>query len=229
MLHNEYLLDFIGKSKTNKLNSEIEKFVAENNSCFYKPMSIIDVHKPNQNEILGLGISIPNDLILDNFGIWLSHFIGCIGTTNSMKDDGNTIRQIRLPHNNGSMSNTVRIDQVPPNPDFNPLGGTYFRLGDSDVSPLRTDFNVGSTLPNSPESSLQGTNVGGFNSGLGTVTASKTYPSTSGVGIIKELGTFIRFNENTIGRNYMLSHDLISPVVNYGIGDIINVEIKWQI
>jgi len=231
LLHNDYLLDFVGKSKTNKIQSEIQKFVLEQKikSCFNLPMSIIDTHNPFESEILNIGASIPSDLILDNFGYLMDHYIGCVGAVTKMTDIAGVLNSTTLPLSNQNVMNTAGFSQ-PPSPSFFPLTGTLFKLGSDGVtSPLRTDYNINTPLGSSPENLITGTNDGGYNSGLGTFTASKTFPNAGGSGTIAEMGSFIQQTTGVTLKQYMISHDLISPVVPYVAGQVINVEIVWTV
>ena len=229
-MNNEYLLDYIGKSKTEKLSQDLRKYANECNlkKSISLPMSLVCVLPPLDNEIMGLGMSVPNDLILDNFGFYLAGIIGRATPINLIDDSGVARSRIfKQSSTLGMFANTQR--------DFAPnvplTCGWAFKLGSGTTEPERDDFAIETDLPNSPENAYQPTLQGSHNSGLGTVNVVKNYPNASGSGVIKEMGLFDSLSNFNLVPNstiHMMTHDLIDPVVPYSVGQIINLELIWQ-
>jgi len=232
MLHNEYLLDYIGKSKTEKTKHDLEKFVSNKNNRggLGLPMALIDITNSDK-EILQIGSSVPNDLILNNFGHLMNAWIGLPLFENGFVDTGGTVRDnVQVVTNSSSNSNAIDrgIDFAEVPDKVTPVG-TQFRLGQGISPPARTDFDIQTPLGSAPESSLQNTNIGAWNSGLGKAIINRTYPNAVGSGIISEIGTFVSISDKLSPRLCMITHDLISPSVSYNAGQIINVELSWQL
>jgi len=230
--HNDLLLEFIGKTKNNKTSYELLKLLSQNRkhcSIFDQPMNIIDITNPFDNEILGIGASIPNDLILDNFGIMLNGYIGLASGAN-MTDIGGTIRALISKGSGDTVWNNCFQDNNVPTADVSLPIGTQFKLGDGSVV-ARSDFDVDSPLPDAPENALQNTIDGGWNSGLGRVTTSRAFPSATGSGTISEIGLYTVMSKLFLAPNtfsFMITHDLVTPNLSYSAGQIINVETVWQ-
>ncbi len=228
---NEYLLDYIGKTKNSKTIDELRKLASELNIGNYcTPMSIIDISP--LDEILQLGMSIPNDLILNNFGLYLAGFIGRIGNIATFVDDGGVTRTFNMgTTNQGDSFNCPRFNPFPA-PIILMTCGTRFKLGQGSTLPARSDFKIETDLGSSPEKDLQNTLEGVFNSSLGKVTAAKAYPAAGGNGDITEIGLFYfmgnRLN-SPASSAIMMTHDIISPAVNFVVGQTINVELVWQL
>lgn len=227
--HNEYLLDYIGKSKTENLSNDLRKYANECNlrKSLDLPMSICSVLPPDNNEIMSLGMSVPNDLILDNFGHFLAGIIGR-ATPQTLIDDGGVGRS-RIFKQSSTLNMFFQTERAFPSTSL-PVGWT-FRLGQGSTQPERDDFTIETLLGATPESSYQSTLQGTFSSSLGTVNVAKNYPNASGSGSISEMGLFCgtsNFSLSPTTSISMMTHDLISPVVNYTVGQIINLEMIWQ-
>lgn len=229
-MENEYLLDYIGQTKSNKISNDIHNYVLEQKikDCFNLPMAIIDLHNPNDKEILGLGVSITNDLILDNFGKMMNCIVGMRTTT--LQDDSDNPIQCSVSANTVNVfTYGFNLQRTPDN--ITPIG-SKFKLGDSGLSPTRTDFKINNDLPSSPEKDYQNSGLGIVNSGLGSITTSRAYPNAIGTGTVKEFGFFIQLKENNFDSprfTFMMSHDLISPNVSFIAGQILNTEIVWKL
>lgn len=237
-MENEYLLDYIGRTKTEKLEADILKFVLEQNKKFCNvesynlPMSIVNVNKPGDDEILQLGASVVSDLILNGFGQWINSWIGLPATNDFINDVGTPIIAVRVKQiGTTDFSDTFCIDRgidFEPNPDENSPCGTLFRLGSGITPPVRADFKIETLLGSAPESSYQNTGSGGYDSILGRITVARVYPNAVGTGTINEIGTFARVAQKTSSFITMLTHDLISPGVDYTPGQTINVNLTWN-
>ena len=237
-MENEYLLDYIGKSKTNKIQNELYKLTNElypKGECLERPMSLIDIHEKDSNEILQIGASVPGDLILDNFGFYVSGYIGVLVSTSFLVDITGATRTLDFRSIGAGNSRNIGLGQNTDNPPTRNMPiGTYFKLGDSLATPLRADFDVNNALGSAPENALQPTNLGTTNIPQGQVKVSKTYPSAGGSGTIREIGLFFSVSDegHVVGgasHTVMMTHELVSPTVAFVLGQVINVELIWQL
>ena len=237
-MENKYLLDYIGKTKSRSLQDDIAKYVIEKKKVFCKvdnfnlPMSIIDVTHPGEKEILQLGASIPSDLILDGFGQWINSWIGLPATNDFIDDSGNLLSAVKVKQTGSNLNSTECIDrgiQFETAPDEVSPCGTLFRLGSGITPPARGDFKIETLLGSAPENSFQGTGNGGWNSVLGKATVARSYPNAVGSGTINEIGAFAQVARRFSSFITMLTHDLVSPGVSYTPGQVINVNLVWQL
>jgi len=229
LLHNDYLLDYIGKSKTQKLTNDLRNYANDCNlrKSFDFPMSMCDVTPPESNEILSLGMSIPSDLILDNFGIFLAGIIG--RATPQILIDTTGVGRSRIFKQLSTLNMFFQTERAFPSTSL-PVGWA-FQLGQGTTEPERDDFKIETLLGASPENALQSTLQGSFISGLGTVNVAKNYPNATGSGTISEMGIFCGTSQYIASPRTsisMMTHDLIDPVVIYNTGQIINLELIWQ-
>lgn len=230
-MENEYLLDYIGRSQTPKVKDDILKYCIEkkNKFCGFDgynlPMSVISVTPPGDNEIKSLGASVLSDLILNNFGLWITGVLGMRGGTSSFTNESGGAETVELVGGGSNQFNCAQDSDASKNPST----GSYFRLGSSAVAPTRNDFKINTLLGSTPESSLQATGDGLYSSILGRAIISRAFPGASGSDTVREMGLFYRLaNTSLDGDNYMVTHDLVSPVVAYDPGEIINVELIWN-
>ncbi len=228
---NEYLLDYIGKTQTEKLQVELRKFVNENNRCSLLPMSLINSSK--DSEIKSIGASVPNDLILTNFGMWIVGVVGRqTGSAFPFINDAGSLTGT-LPRFNGLDEFQAFATRYADNiTGVNKSVGWNFQLGKGSTPPARDDFNIETPLDDSPENGVPGALQGVFSEVNGTFTTGVTFGGATGSGSVSEIGLFTRMaNEKRLSPTswrFMMVHDLISPVVNYLPGQSINVEIVFQ-
>ena len=159
-MENQHLLQYIGKTKTQKISDEINRDYRERFEkqfpTFFNPLQIKTkayslVSVLRDNEIKGIGMSCMNDLILDNFGKIFSAFFMNTGNTISVAD-------ILSPPN-------TTIDIWGSNTDniFSTQGGgagTFIHIGSGSTPPARTDFDIESPFGSSPENSRNSSSSG---------------------------------------------------------------------
>jgi len=224
---NQLLLDYKGYSFNQKIINDCNKIILENKSKVlgYLPrpaeISLVTVLDKNKKEILDIGASEPNDLILDVFS---NVIIELGGRTNNLviqqRDTSGVLQNIK---GKGSIQNWYNFA-------ITTSTGTRIGIGSGLTPPARTDFNLTTPFGVAPESGFTNTTIGGYNSGLGQVSAGSTIGATGGAGTVNEtiLLTFWTDPAN-IARAFAIAHDLISPAPSFGIGNFVNVVYTWQI
>ena len=218
-MENSQLLEYIGETRTQKLQNEITKTYFENfhkqfpNFAYnHKMNSLVTVTK--ENEIKSIGMSCLNDLITDTWANFLGVLIA--GGTAVL-----TISNIA--------THRLNVYSSFSNDKFNNFSfgsvGTLIQVGKGVTPATRQDFNIENAFAVSPENSRIGTGVGGWNSGLGQVQVPMQLISSSS-GAISETCLYGKWNVTSGGGNetYLLSRDNISPVVNFIGGESINVD-----
>lgn len=213
-MENSQLLEHIGKTKTQKLLNEISKSyfeLKEKSKNRLNPMCIVSVEK--ENEIKSIGMSCVNDLFLNNFGLFFGALLSGNRTTQIVKNQSGSNKNLRM-WGNSNMFNVTDVITV----------GGMVKIGSGSTPASRSDFTIQTPFGNSPENSLRNTGNAGYNSGLGQVTIPTLISPTGGAGSISEAGLFLRCETIGTGDQIMMSHDNISPVANFSIGDSINVE-----
>jgi len=219
MIENQQVLEFIGKTKTQKLIDEITAIYKENflkqfpkYQEFAKCISIVSVTE--KDEIKSIGMSCINDLISDNFGemfrrLWTS------GGTASLIDFNNNLFSYTTVGTQETYVDTAGVTTL----------GSAVQIGSGVTPATRQDFSIESAFASSPENVKTFTGDGGWNSGLGKITISTLISPTTGSGAISETVLFgvWRSTLNTFRFN-LLSRDNISPVVNFISAQTINID-----
>lgn len=224
MIENEYILERKGETKTQNLLDECSKEFQENfTKRFpdYKDQihahSIVSVTE--ENEIKDIGISCMNDLLTDNFGIWFGAFLAGRPTIVSMKNFTNASVNCGISTNLYNYNNTDGIST-------GEFIGTYIGIGQGTTPATRQDFNIESFFATPPENVRLPCGSGGWNSGLGKVDIPMIPIGAGGSGAISETCFFQSWHSEVSLNNqiYCLARDNISPVVNFVIGQTINVD-----
>jgi len=220
MIENSQLLEYVGETWNTKLKNEISKFYLELKQKQYAtkennvyPMSIIRVTDPNQTEIKSIGMSCLNDLLNDNFGIWLGGMLTAIvGGVNLVNDSGST-QSINL---NGASA---------PFNNRNTGVGSLMQVGKGTTPATRQDFAIENPFLDSPQSDMFNTGNGGYNSGLQQISIAGNVSPVVNSGQISECTLFFKWqNSSSLSNFFLMSRDNISPVVNFINGQSINVE-----
>jgi len=97
--------------------------------------------------------------------------------------------------------------------------------------PTRQDENIEVPFTNGGvEDNPQLMGVFGYNSGLGKVNSSVTITPTTGSGTITEVVMTIRLNDNSGNPfDFLITRDLVSPVINFITAQTINLELVFNI
>jgi len=206
----------IGQTKSKKILDEVHGIYQEE---FYKQFPEYFAHNYTKSfalvtilekkEIKKIGMSKIDDLLLDNWANFFKAIISNEAKAN-MFTTGNVLKTPSI-----FSSSLAKYGQT-----GNGAVGTSVSVGTGLTTPQRNDFNM--------ETATQGliSGDGGWNSGLGKVDIPSSVLSNQ-IQSISEVGLFGIWFHNTpnIGvATFMLSHDLISPVVPVIIGETINVD-----
>lgn len=232
---NEYLLDYIGKTSTEKILEDARKYILENKVKTLKfnprPNVVSFVYTKDQNQIMQIGASIPNDLLTNNFGKLLAQMFRNVSTTGqeliSLTDTGGTIRS-NSPYwfadvNFGNGDWRGMLVQVK---------GSIFsgiQIGQGITEAARSDFKIESPFTNGgPEDSKFTIQVPVFNIALSRCSFSNSIISV-GSGGISETVLLNRYcDRSQIVREYCIARDNINPVVSFTPGQSIFTEYIFQ-
>jgi len=225
---NEYLNQYIGKTSSEKLLFDANKYLFEEKlkkaSSSMMETCLVHVENPLTKEIIGIGGSTPNDLILDNWGLLFARHFRLVFNT-----DSNVI----LTQIGGTTETLVFVRQVASTNQFNNTlagaGGGLIQIGSGTTTPARSDFTVSTPFITAPESGLVANTVGILDVPNGTVKV-QAFLLAGGSGTINEAGQFGQWaNSANIDKFFMIAHDLISPAVPFIINQTITIEYTWQL
>lgn len=227
---NEYLNQFKGdtindrivKDSTNYLLEEKLRVTEKNPN----EVSLVSVLDPKTKEIISIGGSTPNDLILDAFGLLLQEHNRVAGFAPPI-DSALVFKAI------DGIARVFRMVSASPQVSYNsPLGtrGGQIKIGQGITAPARTDFDIETPFVTSPESLLTNVTAPFYDNTLFQIQFFSSLQA-GGSGSISEIGFFCLWRDLTTGatRSYMLAHDLISPSVSFIANQIITMNWVWQL
>ena len=212
---NNSLNSLIGKSFNQKNKFEAEKILAEIHSKAQKRMigKTVLCYVHDKGEIKGVGGStlmkdkngiIVSNLILDQFGIWLSGLPSIVSSgtrTIIVKDESGADRTFNIRNSIATFYNTSLFSL-----------GMSLQVGSGSTSPTRTDVNIETAFGTAPESGVFVlSSNGAYNSGLGNV---KYFGgiTAGGAGTINECISQGKWRDSIgVARNITLFRDIISP------------------
>lgn len=224
MANLELLLhDYKGYTFKQKVIDDCNKILLEEKAKVFgylprpSEVSLVTVLDKNKNEILDIGGSKPNDLILNNFGKLYHQAHGTPGVTVVLQDIGDVGNALRASGGN-------RYTQV-----VTFAGGTQIQVGSGSTPPDRTDFNVETAFASAPENGRGSTGAGGYNSSLAQVQVARSIGATGGSGTINESCLFgVWVNTANVTKIIMIARDAISGV-GFVAANFINVTYTWQL
>lgn len=210
------LQELIGSTKNNKIIDEsykiyLEKFQKRFPNYFEKNYSkafaLVTVTK--EKEILDIGMSKVDDILNDNWGIFMQMFLaGDTGQLIQFKSTTGALAQLKLWGTPSSrLFNTINIGAV----------GTTIAVGSGVTPATRQDFNI----ENAKNSGATGD--GGWNSGLGKIDIPFTVTATTAYSLTE---TCLFGSWRTVAdgiKGFLLSRDNISPVSVIN-GQTVNVD-----
>jgi len=221
-MQNSFLLDYVGKTETESLLQEVKNNYAEKFNKLFpnyfneksgivaKACSIVTVTK--EKEIKAIGMSCIDDLLTDNFGVFLASIIGMQNF--SQNDLSNVARGFTCIHPDSGY-NSVNV------------GGlrSLLRVGTGNTPATRQDFNIESPFSNggAEDSAFNVIGQAGYNSGLGQISFSGSI-TAFGAGGIQESILIQRWRDTGgTTRDLLYSRDNISPIVTFIAGETINL------
>jgi len=228
---NDLLNSLIGQSFNEKskfearrildeIHSKTEGRIIEKKSLCY----VVD-----ENEIKGVGGSslmqnkktgeIVSNLLLDNFGIWLSGIMkgGVAAKSVVLKDQSNVDKTFLIYATAGTLFNNSGTFR------------TLMKVGSGTTVPARTDFNIETSFPTAPESGNMESTIPTYNPSLG-IFKNVGGLTAGGSGTINESILLIVWNTSA-GINTVLTmfRDIISPGQSFIVGNSIALEYTTQI
>ena len=219
------ILEYIGKTKTPNLLDDISKLYLELHEKKFpdyhyntKALSIVSIVK--NNEIKKIGMSKVDDLLTDNWGIFMQGLIGC--QTVTFKTFLNTNESILFTNGGALQTNSYNVV----NSGAGGCGG-LIQVGQGTTPASRSDFNIQIPFGTAPESNITSISNSGWNSGLGQLDIPLTIGNAGSFGSISETCLFLRFNGTpSPNPTLLMSRDNISPTVSFLTGETINVDYK---
>jgi len=232
-LDNNYLLEYKGKTFTEKLKDSIIDNILEvrEERLGYTPRltqsTLVMCYDTREKypEIKGLGSStmikedgkLTEDLTVNNLMLWLSGWFGPLTSNRilTLTDvDGNPSDIASGIYNFMSIP-TISL-------------GTLLQIGSGSPA-FRADFKLVTEFPSGNQANRFDTNVGGWNSAAGRVTVNGSVVTSVILGVVNETGLFGVWRENVtnIVKTYMLTHDIIIPNVAFDVGESIQVTCTW--
>lgn len=218
---NDWLDEFRGYTYKRKIIEAAQRSLFEEKAkaLGYQPqiseIALVTITDPRTREIIGMGGSKPDDLVLNNFGTWLAGLIRspAVATkTVSLKaDDGTT--QTPYVYSEGSVNCFNQRSGV--------AAGTRIKVGSGTTAPARANFQIETAFVTAPESGYFNTGDGSY--GVGAITCSGSI-TAGGSGTINETILTGRWTITTgTTFDFLLFRDAISPGKAFVAGQLINV------
>lgn len=222
---------FIGKKFDEKLNQEMSLYFQKRKFSILgylpRPGTIAMVHTLDESGcIKEVGASEPFDIINNNFGKWLAAMHSPIS---NISNDPN--HQIGSPGNLPiDITNTGRTKYFYnsiPNDYLNSGGGvTQAQIGSGLTVPALSDFDTETPFIGGPEAAKTLiTGTGAYAPSAGQVTLAFSIGAVTQNGTINEVALF----HDWLNNDFMISHDAVSPAVNFIIGETIFVQYFFQL
>jgi len=177
--------------------------------------AVVAALAPKTNKILDIGFNRADDLILDNFGLFLAALIRSptIAITYvSLTDTGNTARALAIYYN--TITTTFNIQSAC-------AIGTVLQLGQGTSPAARDNHVIESALGSAPENAIFGTSNGGYAIGTGSLSFSGAI-SAGGSGTVNEMGFHGRFGLSGVAYSFMFFHDILASGVAFVAGNTLN-------
>jgi len=175
--------------------------------------------KDKNGKVLRQAKSRTNNLILNNFGIWLAGLIRTPVTA-----AGTVVLTDIVPS-----AQTVTLFSGAPGSAFNVVNaatGTQVQVGSGQTPAQRGDTNIQTPFATAPENTRFATGPGSYTGGVITFSGSIT---AGGNGTIYEVGFFAAWSAATVLKYFMLFHDLLATGVSFVATNIIIVSYSVQL
>ena len=226
----DYLQEqFVGKTYSDKLNDDIGKYFIERkfSKLGFLPrpgvIGVVNVLDENNEEIMALGGSDPDDQINNNFGKWIAPLCCPISRTiNTPVHEIGTAADPPVPISGVANLRPFMYNRVTSVWTGTTGGHSQIMLGSGNTAPLIDDIDIETPLADSPENVRTTINAAGVYTGTGIISFFRQFGPTTGSGIIREIGWFVALRGGIGGGSpnpnpalFMFSHDLVSPSVPY--------------
>ncbi len=229
---NDLLLDFKGKTATQRILDDAKKILLENKAKFFgftpRPncIALVRTQKKNDNEILSIGGSTPPDLLNDNFLKTLAA-IHTPARTNFFKAFTMIdITSTQITYRSYDQFTTGNNDSS----GWTNGGLTQIQVGSGSTPAARSDENIETPFVGGAEASRNSISPAGYDSILARVNLSVAIPTTN-AGTIQEACLYCNCRTQVIGvnANVLYARDNVSPSVSFLPGETIFVEYVLQI
>jgi len=224
---NDFLENYVGYTAKESVLLSIQKALVQERSkaIGYEnkmvPIASVRVEDLKSKEILGLGASVPNDLINNNFGELFAAIHGPLSTDRTFSG---------LKDTAGAGPFTIRV--------WRPVSGNLWdqalissvQVGSGTTPATRSDLLEETPFASAPESLRIATGDGGYNASLGTISVTTNISPTGGVGTVNETNLFWIIGDDAgASRTFLMTRDIISPGVAFVGGQAIIPVYTWQI
>ena len=225
MIENSQILEHIGKTKTEKLIQEITHEYLERKNKKYPPVenplnSACVVSVVEEKEIKQIGMSCLNDLLNNNFALFIKGAFNRGGTQTEMRDVSNIVTEVRFTGASATRYNNNQTTQTTPI-------GSRVQVGSGITPATRSDFNIETAFVGGVVAQRRPTGIGVYFAGLNDVLISSVISPTLGGGSISEACLYAQWHRSLFAnqfREFVLSRDNISPVVPFSAGNTINID-----
>jgi len=227
MIENSQLLQYIGETKTKKLVQSIQnEYFEDLKKKFYEKInpienlqscSLVIVHEQNDTEIKGIGMSVLDDLINDNF----ANFFGAIlskSTFANLKQDTGVFRSTKIYGQKDTFGDTNGASG-------SHALGAQFAIGSGVTTPQRTDFTIDTIIG----AIFNPSGNAGYNSGLGQISVTGLSAVLIGSGSIGNTVMYGRWFSTNSTKLFVISHDLVSPIVSFINGQVATIEYTYTL
>ncbi len=160
----------------------------------------------NNPRIMEVGFSRSDDMLLNNFGMWLASIIQppSVGITGyTMYDTSNTART------------SIYLDST----FFTSPAGFIFQFGSGTTAPARTNYQMQTPFLGSPE--MNKFNVGSSSYAGNTISFANVI-TAGGSGTINEVGVFFQtwmWDSNSVQRVFLLIRDVLGTGISFVAGN----------
>jgi len=209
------LRQLVGRPTPKNLDEIIRESIKLRSPFQHFATVIID----DQNIIKGISQSRPNNLILDNFGYWLSAMFRApaeaVFDVVGMKDTGGnaeTVRTYGPQAANASSFCNYKTGQVT---------GTYMQVGSGSTAAARDDVAIETAFGTAPEDAHFVTGSGSYAAAAVSVAGAIT---AGGNGTIAETGLIAKWlNASQVAKLFLLFHDILASTEAFTAGNTITV------
>jgi len=224
---NDFLKDYVGFTAKASVLLSIQKALVQERSkaLGYEnkvvPIASVTVQDLKSKEILGIGASVPKDLINDNFGEMFAGIHGALTTDRTFSG----LKDIA-----GGGPFTIRVWRPVSGNLWDNAENSFVQVGSGITPATRSDLTIETAFGSAPESQRIATGNGGYNSSLGTVTVSTNISPTGGAGTVNEVVMVWNIDDDSgVQRFFLMSRDIISPGVDFVGGQAIVPVYTWQL
>jgi len=227
------LTQFIGRQWDEDVIKESRKIIVERKAKWCaltgkmpsRDFSIIFTHDVDKKRILGISHSIPNDLLLDNFGNLLCSLIN-----NNGSPGGNPLQTVI--DDTGAPQTIYTSGQILAKMFNGNPWGTEIRLGLGNTPPSFGDYGIETPCLNAPESTYFVTGAtAGYTPGTGEINMTGTCGAFGAAEIITESVVSFGgiFNSAGVAKNIIMARYVYGTALPVLLGKSATVDNVWSV